>query len=75
MDYEDICRFVKEFSCSAWAGANASDLTITVELRLYETYSMEESVNHEPNIGTASANKKTGKYITIATYSHSFDNK
>lgn len=75
MDYEDICGFVKEFQCAAWAGANASDLTITVELRLYETYSKEESVNHEPNIGTASANKKTGKYITIATYSHSFDNK
>lgn len=70
MDYEDLCYLVKEFTCAAWAD-NAEGTTMTVELRLYETYSMEESVNHTPD-GSASANVKTGDYIVIGTYTHTF---
>jgi len=71
MDYEDLCVLVEKFTCSAW-GKPAEDLTMTVELRLYETYSMEESVNHTPD-GSASANVKTGKYVTIGKYSYTFE--
>ena len=68
INYYEVCEIVKDFQCAAWAGANASDLKITVELRLYETKDPADTA-------TNTTNEKTGKYITIATYSHSFDNK
>lgn len=70
MDYEDLCSLVQKFTCSAWAGEAAEGLTMTVELRLYETYSMEESAEH--NGGVASANVKTGNYVVIGTYDYTF---
>ena len=63
MDYEDLCTFVKTFTCSAWAD-NAKGTTMTVELRLYET---------EPYDKYNSANVKTGEYVVIGTYTHTFE--
>lgn len=70
IDYEDVCSLVKEFNCAAWAGENADGLTMTVELRLYETYTEEEC---EELFGYKSVNEKTGNFIVIGTYTHTFN--
>lgn len=65
MNYEELCEYVKVFNCAAWAGDEAEGLTMTVELRLYETYAPEDTTNN-------SANVKTGEYITIGSYEFTF---
>lgn len=68
VNYEELCLGVKEFSCGAFAvdPASMAGKTMTVELRLYET-------TKDPNATSGSANEETGKYITIGTYSYTFD--
>ena len=68
MNYEELCLLVKEFSCGAFAvdPAAMAGTTMTVELRLYET-------TVDPNTGAGNKNVETGKYITIGTYSYTFD--
>lgn len=67
MNYEELCDFVKKFSCGAFAvdPEAMAGTTLTVELRLYET-------TIDPNASSGSANIETGEYITIGTYSHTF---
>ena len=62
MNYQELCDLVKTFTCAAWAD-NAKGTTMTVELRLYET---------EPYEKFNSANVKTGEYVVIGTYTHTF---
>lgn len=67
INYEELCGFVKEFSCGAFAvdPVAMAGITMTVDLRLYET-------TKDPNATSGSANEETGKYITIGTYSYTF---
>lgn len=69
--YADLCKEVKEFNCGVFDidGAN-SGTTITVELRLYETYTEEEC---EELFGYKSVNEETGHSITIGTYTYTFE--
>ena len=60
INYEELCDFVKEFNCGAFAVKedHMMGVTMTVELRLFET----------------DANGvETGKYESIGTYSHTFE--
>ena len=68
MNYEELCNFVEKFNCGAFAvdPAAMAGVTMTVELRLYET-------TIDPNANSGSANVETGEYITIGTYSYTFD--
>lgn len=70
MNYEELCNFVKEFSCGAFAVDQAAmaGKTMTVELRLYET-------EGDPNTTTGPKNVETGEYITIGKYSYTFGAK
>ncbi len=68
INYEELCDFVKKFSCGAFAvdPEAMAGKTMTVELRLYET-------TKDPNATSGTANEETGEYITIGTYSYTFD--
>ena len=63
MSYQELCYWVPEFKCGAADidGSNAGT-TLTVELRLYEV---------EGN--AASTDAETGHYITVGTYTHTFN--
>lgn len=74
VNYQEICQFgndgtgflcgVSDQSYGALAGT-----TLTVELRLYETYSEEECLKL---FGYKSKNEETGEYMTIGTYTYTF---
>ena len=67
INYTELCSKVKDFNCGAYDTNNIlAGITMKVELRLYETYDKAEA-------GTA--NKETGKYITLATYEYTFGNE
>lgn len=69
INYEELCGVVKSFKCGAFAvdPAAMAGVTMTVELRIYET-------TVDPSLGTGDKNVETGKYITIGTYSYTFPN-
>ena len=71
INYAELCGYVKDFNCGIGAaeGADISGTTVTVELRLYETYSEEECFE---KFGYLSINEETGKYVSIATYVYTF---
>ena len=72
VSYGEICKYaireensINGFLCGAYADETLSNVTMTVELRLYEideTQSTQSTVDCE-----------TGKYIVISQYSHTFD--
>ena len=69
VNYEEICKFGNDgvgFLCSAvdLTGENAGT-TLTVELRIYETTA-------DPNTGSGSKNIETGEFITVGTYTYTF---
>lgn len=65
MNYEELCLWVQEFKCGAWAESLTADLTMNVELRLYETTADPESESGSKNI-------ETGKSEVIGAYSYTF---
>ncbi len=69
-NYEELCQYIPEFLCGAidLDGSNYGN-TLTVELRLYETYSEEECLEI---FGYTSKNEETGEYITIGKFEHTF---
>ena len=69
-NYEELCDWIPEFLCGAkdLDGSNSGN-TLTVELRLYETYSEEECLE---KFGYKSKNEETGEYITIGVFEHTF---
>ncbi len=73
VNYEDLCFYGNDgigFRCGAVDidGSNAGT-TLTVELRLYETYSAEEAIK----LGYGNTvNQETGKYISLGTFTHVF---
>ena len=74
VNYEEICNYGNDgtgFLCTAadLTGANAGT-TITVELRLYETY--PEGQCPESHGGHLSANCETGNYNVVGTYTYTF---
>ena len=70
MNYEGICTQVQNFRCGAFAlDESAEGTTITVELRIYETYSADEAYE---KFGDHSTNYETGKYETIGRYHYTF---
>lgn len=70
MNYEEICLLVEQFQCGAFAvdAAAMEGVTMTVELRIYETKDKADSTNN-------SVNEETGKSIAIGTYSYTFGAK
>ena len=70
INYEELCEYVKQFRCGAFAVDQAAmeGTTMTVELRLYET-------TKDANATSGTANEETGEYITIGTYSYTFGAK
>jgi len=70
VNYEELCGFVQKLSCGAFDvnGANIGT-TMTVELRLYETYTEEEC---EEIFGYKSKNEKTGHYEVVGKYTYTF---
>jgi len=75
VSYKDICTYGNDgigFLCGAKSyGSNEleDDTTLTVELRLYKTYTEEECYE---KFGYKSANEETGEYITVGKYYHTF---
>ena len=67
INYEELCSLVKKFSCGAFAVDKAAmaGVTMTVELRLYETEAPSASNGNSTNV-------ETGKYEVIGSYSHTF---
>ena len=70
VNYENLCDYVQQFSCGAFAVDQAAmeGTTMTVELRLYETKDPSETT-------TNTQNEETGKFITIGKYSYTFGAK
>ena len=67
INYEELSNITEGFHCGAYDLNDAlAGVTLTVELRLYETLSKEESSNN-------SVNEETGEYIVIGSYSHTFE--
>ena len=67
INYAELVLGVQKFNCGGWANENCpADTTMTVELRIYET---EEPSAENGN----SVNVETGKYVTIGTYSYTFE--
>ena len=67
MNYEELCNLVKQFQCGAFAidELAMSEVTMTVELRLYETKDPADTANN-------TTNEETGAYLTIGTFSYTF---
>ena len=73
VNYEEICNYGNDgigFRCAAadLTGENEGT-TLTVELRLYKTYTEEECLEL---FGYKSSNVETGEYITVGKYTHTF---
>ncbi len=75
VNYEALCEYGNDgtgFLCGA-ADISENDVnkgtTLTVELRLYETYSEEECLE---KFGYKSKNEETGRYITVGSYQYTF---
>ena len=65
VSYWEVCAF-QQFKCAAKALTDNMDgVTMTVELRLYETEDQASSSNN-------SANNEQGEVITVAKYTHTF---
>ena len=70
MNYAELCDIVKVFQCGAYDVDNAcAGITMTVELRLYETYTEQECLEL---FGYLSVNEETGNYIVVNSYTHTF---
>ena len=70
-NYEELCQFIPEFLCGATDKDGSNEgTTLTVELRLYETY--PEGQCPEDHDGHKSKNCETGKFVTIGRYTHTF---
>lgn len=72
VNYNELCYYSfldtnteDGFLCGAWADESLNGMTLTVELRLYETEGDPLDPNGPKNI-------ETGKYVTVATYTHTF---
>ena len=70
MNYAELCDIVKVFKCGAYDINNqCAGITMTVELRLYETYTEQECLE---KFGYLSVNEETGNYIVVNSYTHTF---
>ena len=76
VNYQEICHYsfdeenlIDGFLCGAYADESMDGVTLTVELRIYETYPMGECPDDHGHI---SSNCETGKYLTLGTYSYTF---
>ena len=70
MNYAELCDIVKVFKCGAYDINNqCAGITMTVELRLYETYTEQECLEL---FGYLSVNEETGNYIVVNSYTHTF---
>ena len=71
--YNEICKYANDgigFLCGAKnLSADNIGTTITVELRLYETYSEEEALEL---FGEKSHNYETGEYEVVGTFTYTF---
>ncbi len=66
INYEELCKCVKEFRCGAYdIEDDDTGVTMTVELRLYETKDAVDTENNTKNV-------ETGKFYTVGTYTHTF---
>lgn len=72
VNYSEICEYgirdenvIDGFLCGAWADESLNGMTLTVELRIYET-------EGDPMSDEGPKNIETGKYYTIGTYTHTF---
>lgn len=80
INYYELCNSVREFKCSTWAAENDADpLTITVELRLYETYTADEAYelfgDHSTNYKKADYETDGGDYyVVIGSYTYTYAN-
>lgn len=77
INYYELCNTVKEFNCSTWADEDAGEpLTITVELRLYETYTADEAYekfgNHSTNYKKADYETDGDYYVVIGQYTYTY---
>lgn len=71
INYAELCAYVQNFKCGVGSlNPELAGSTITVELRLYETYSEEEALEL---FGTKTTNYETGDYVSIATYTYTFN--
>ena len=68
INYEELCRDVKEFHCGAFNFSEENiGTTLTVELRLYETKDIADS-----EYGNT-WNEETGFYYTMGVFNYTFD--
>ncbi len=69
VNYEEICKWsdAEGFKCGVvdLSKGALEGVTLTVELRLYET-------TKDPDATSGTANEETGKYVTIGTYKYTF---
>jgi len=69
VNYEEICKWSDDegFKCGVIDQSKGAldGVTLTVELRLYET-------TKDPDATSGTANEETGKYVTIGTYKYTF---
>lgn len=73
VNYSEICAFGNDgigFLCGAWGDESLAGATLTVELRLYETY--PEGECPEDHGGHKSKNCETGKSLVVGTYTYTF---
>lgn len=70
INYTELCESIKVFKCGAYTLNDQVDgVTMTVELRLYETYTEEECMEL---FGYSSVNEETGAYKTVGVYHYTF---
>lgn len=71
--YSAICEYGNDgtgFRCGiADLDGSNQGTTVTVELRLYETYTREEAMD---KFGENTVNKETGDYITVGKFTYTF---
>ena len=66
MNYGELYDFgANEFYCGLWANDGIDDLTVTVELRLYEVETPSAENGNSWNV-------ETGKYVTLGVYKYAF---
>ncbi len=71
INYTELCRSIKVFRCGAYSlNDQVQGVTMTVELRLYETYPAGECP--EDHYGHYSVNCETGNYETVGVYHYTF---
>ena len=70
VNYTELCETIKVFKCGAYSlNDQVKGTTMTVELRLYETYAAEECLE---KFGYSSVNVETGEYKVVGVYHYTF---